>query len=174
MYKGWHWVTEPRCLPGAQCFKSKQEKISVFCVSLPIRQVHSEHCILNSSLDTAGFIRLVIQLLQNMWKCSRDAKNKKCVVGYFVSLFSHFAPGSTKHEIWMKYNKCIVGVMYFVVCIAKTIAKYEKCIASLTQVARTPTKHEFLWVVCEWRKCSTLRHVHTTYDMFDRHVAQSV
>ncbi len=38
----------------------------------------------------------------------------------------------------MKYEKCIVGDLYFVVCFAKTFAKYlqsakyDKCIASLT------------------------------------------
>ncbi len=38
----------------------------------------------------------------------------------------------------MKYEKCIVSVLYFVVCFMKTIVKYprnvkyEKCIAGLT------------------------------------------
>ncbi len=42
---------------------------------------------------------------------------------------------SVKHEICVKYEKCIVSVSYFVVCFAKTFvkypqnAKYETCIA---------------------------------------------
>ncbi len=89
------------------------------------------------------------------------SKNEKCIAGYFASLFSHFVPlfslfifrsilrqgrhlrekskdfvvyfSATliKHEIRMKYEKCIVSVSYFVACFAKTFAKYEKCITSL-------------------------------------------
>ncbi len=44
-------------------------------------------------------------------------KSKKFVVYYFMALI--------KHEICMKYEKCIVSVSYFVVCFAKTFAKCE-------------------------------------------------
>ncbi len=66
-------------------------------------------------------------------------------MGYFASLFLHFAAfcgrvgiraksqrilcmffrGVNKHEICI-YEKCIESVSYFVVCFAKTFAKYEK------------------------------------------------
>ncbi len=48
-------------------------------------------------------------------------------------------PALIKHEIRMKFEKCIVSVSYFVVCFAKTLAKYarnakyEKCIAGLKE-----------------------------------------
>ncbi len=66
-------------------------------------------------------------------------KNEKCIARYFASLFSllHFAPGSAfarkvkgfcvyffaaliKHQIRIKYEKCTVSVLYFMVCFAKT------------------------------------------------------
>ncbi len=31
-----------------------------------------------------------------------------------------------KHEICMKYEKCLVSVLYFMVCFAKTLAKYPR------------------------------------------------
>ncbi len=66
-------------------------------------------------------------------------------MGYFASFLSHFAPGLAyardvkgfvaliKHEICMKYEKCIASVSYFVVCFAKYLrnAKYEKRVAGL-------------------------------------------
>ncbi len=68
---------------------------------------------------------------------------------YFTSLFSHFAfhtilrqgwysrktskdfivyffAALTKHKIWMKYEKCILSVLYFLVCFAKTVTKYTQ------------------------------------------------
>ncbi len=100
---------------------------------------------------------------QNMWKRSRNVKNKKCVARYFASLFSCFAPlfllfafhnilcqgwrlhekskhfvvylfaALIKHEIHMKYEKCIVSVSYFVMCFVEYPwnAKFKKCIAGL-------------------------------------------
>ncbi len=95
-------------------------------------------------------------------KCLQNMKNKKCKVRYFVSfffafciIFSHFTFHTTRsgilakcqeihslflctHKIWMKYEKCIVGVSYFVVCFVKTLAKYlqnakyNKCVADLS------------------------------------------
>ncbi len=85
-------------------------------------------------------------------KCAQNAKNKKCVMGYFASLFSHFASFwdscemskgfhclfVCEHEIWMTYKECIVGVSYFVVCFINTLAKYlwnakyDKYIAGFT------------------------------------------
>ncbi len=52
-------------------------------------------------------------------------KSKDFVVYFFAAL--------VKHEIHMKYEKCIVSVSYFVMCFAKYSrnAKYEKRIASL-------------------------------------------
>ncbi len=104
-----------------------------------------------------GYLRLAIHLSQNMQKRPRNTKNEKCMTGYFVSLhffrvshpFFHnshhgwhsckksknfvvyFFVALIKHKIHMKYEKCIVSVSYFVVCLAKTLAKCEKCIASL-------------------------------------------
>ncbi len=101
--------------------------------------------------------RPAIHLSRNSRKRSQNAIIKKCSGRYFVSLFFilckgrhlrkkskdfsvYFFPALIKHEIRMKYEKCIVSVMYFVVCFAKTFAKYsrnakyEKCIASLTDV----------------------------------------
>ncbi len=71
-----------------------------------------------------------------MRKRSRNAKNKKCIVGYFASFFSHFAPGWHSHEkskdfvvyffvaliiheVRLKYEKFIVSVSYFVVFLQK-------------------------------------------------------
>ncbi len=51
-------------------------------------------------------------------------KRSKDFVVYFFALL-------IKHEIRMKCVKCIVSVWCFVVCFAKTLAKCEKCIASL-------------------------------------------
>ncbi len=54
-----------------------------------------------------------------------------------------------KHEIWMKCEKCMVSVSYFLECIAKTLAKYsrnakhDKCIAD--QIEKS--KKKFL-VIC--------------------------
>ncbi len=56
-------------------------------------------------------------------------KSKDFLVYFFAALI--------KHEMRMKYKKCIVDVSYFVVCFAKTFAKYpwnvkyKKCIAGL-------------------------------------------
>ncbi len=44
-------------------------------------------------------------------------KSKDFVVYFFAALI--------KHEICMKYKKCIVNVSYFVVCFAKTFTKWE-------------------------------------------------
>ncbi len=43
-------------------------------------------------------------------------KSKDFVVHFFTALI--------KHELCMKYEKCIVNVSYFVVCFTKTFAKY--------------------------------------------------
>ncbi len=56
-------------------------------------------------------------------------KSKDFVVNFFAALI--------KHDICMKYEKCIASVLYFVVIFVKTFvrylrnAKYEKCITSL-------------------------------------------
>ncbi len=58
--------------------------------------------------------------------------SKDFVVYYFVALM--------KHEICLKWEKCITSVLHFVVCFAKTSriyprnAKYEKCIAGLMEI----------------------------------------
>ncbi len=100
-------------------------------------------------------IRLAIHLSQNMWKRWRNVKNETWIVGYLASLFSCFArlfslfafhsvspqgwhsceksknfvvyffAALIKHEIRMKYEKCIASVLYFVVCFAKTFKKYS-------------------------------------------------
>ncbi len=99
----------------------------------------------------AFFVQPAIHLSRNIMKCLQNVKNKKCIVGYFVSFFSHFAsfflilhfaPFRTirsgilakcrgihslflcTHKIWMKYEQYIVGVSYFVVCFVKTLPKY--------------------------------------------------
>ncbi len=106
-------------------------------------------------------LRPAIHLSQNVRKRSRNMKNKKCVARCFASLFcvsrpffhilhqgrhSHenakdsvvyFFVALIKHEIRMKCEKCVVSVLYFIVCFAKIFAKYqqnakyEKCIAAL-------------------------------------------
>ncbi len=49
----------------------------------------------------------------------------------------YFFAALIKHEIHVKYEKCMASVSYFVVCFAKTVAKYpqnekyEKYIAGL-------------------------------------------
>ncbi len=103
-------------------------------------------------------VRPAIHLSRNMWKWVQNAKTEKCIVRYFVRLFSLFAFRSIlcqswhscknsedfvvyffavliKHKIRLKCEKCIVSVSHFAVCFAKTLAKYlrnakyEKCIA---------------------------------------------
>ncbi len=88
-------------------------------------------------------------------------KTKKCIAGYFAPLFFafrvpyfafcilrqgwhsrknskdfviYFFAALIKHEIRMKYEKCIVSVLCFVVFREKHAqnAKCEKCIAGLT------------------------------------------
>ncbi len=87
-----------------------------------------------------------------VFKLNRKIRENGCEkrkAGYSASHFLLFAPGSAftwkvkgfhdlffcginktrnSHEMW----KCIVSILYFVVCFAKTLAKCEKCIASLT------------------------------------------
>ncbi len=107
-------------------------------------------------LYTSWIITPAIHLSQNTKKPLRNAKNKTCTVKYFAkyfaSLFSHFAAFYArkvkdfvsyffmtliKHEIYMKCGKRIASVSYFMVCFAKTFAKYpqnakyKKCIAGL-------------------------------------------
>ncbi len=95
-------------------------------------------CLQHGHWVTVRPVRLAIHLSQNTQKRLRSAKNKKCIAGYFASLFSHFeslflilhfAPGlafvrkvkelcgiffheinktRNSHEIW----KCIVSVSY--------------------------------------------------------------
>ncbi len=93
-----------------------------------------------------------IHLSRNTQKWAQNAKSKKCMVGYFASLFSgftslfrflYFAPGSTftqkvkgfrglffaaliKHKIHIKCEKCIVSVLYFVACFAKNTREMRK------------------------------------------------
>ncbi len=92
-----------------------------------------------------SIIRPAIYLSRNMWKWTWYTKNGKCIVGYFASLFSHFAAlfllfefhsisrqgwhsgenskdfvvyffaALIKHEIRMKCGKCIMSVSYFIV-----------------------------------------------------------
>ncbi len=94
-------------------------------------------------------LRLAIYLSRNCMKCSQNVKNVKRslllhffhISHYFCRILHHFTPGAAflrnfkgfyclfsaalmKHEIWMKYEKCIASVSYFVVCFAKTLAKY--------------------------------------------------
>ncbi len=87
-----------------------------------------------------SIIRPAVHLSQNTQKWTRNAKNKKCITGYFAPLFSHFAspffafyisqhfvPGLAfarklkrfcglffaaliKHEIRMKCGKCTAGL----------------------------------------------------------------
>ncbi len=97
-------------------------------------------------------IRPAIHLLQNTQKHSQNVKNEKCTAGYFASLFRisglfftfcilrqdwhlhkksknyvvNFFVALIKQEICMKYKKCIVSVSYFMVCFAKTHAKYPR------------------------------------------------
>ncbi len=59
-------------------------------------------------------------------------KLKDFTVNFFAALI--------KHEICKKCDKCIVSVSYFVVCFAKTFAKYEKCIAGLRIVHTQDTR----------------------------------
>ncbi len=99
-------------------------------------------------------------LIVKFTKRSQNVKNKKCIAEYFASLFSlftfrsilcqsrhlrekskdfvvYFFAALIKHEIRMKYGKCIVSILYFVVCFVKTFAKYPqnakygKCVAAL-------------------------------------------
>ncbi len=123
-------LTEPNLVPYVAILKTFHVKI-VNCVTKTV--FHS-------------FPTLVTHLSQNMRKRLRNAKNKKCIVGYFASLFSHFFAfciscqgqharkkskdfivyffaALIKHEICMKYEKYIVSVSYFAVCFTKTFAK---------------------------------------------------
>ncbi len=118
---------------------------------------HNNACSHVMKIVYAFLDRLAMHLSQNSMKCSQNAKNEKCIVEYSKSLFLHFAFRTILcqewhfcetgfhilffHglEIWMKYyEKCTVGVSYFMVCFAKTLAKYlrnakyDKCIAGLT------------------------------------------
>ncbi len=98
------------------------------------------------------FLRPAIHLSRN----TQNAKNKKCIAGYFTSLFSHFAPPFSlfafccisrqgqhshkkskefvvhffaeliKHKISMKCERYLESVSYFVVYFAKNTAKCEK------------------------------------------------
>ncbi len=110
-----------------------------------------------------------------MQKLARNAKNERCIAGYFTLLFSlfvvirniscqdwhscekskdfvvYFFVALIKHEIRMQCEKCIVSVSYFVVFCEKQSrnAKCEKCVAGLT--GRTVTQ----WLC---RKQSKLLH----------------
>ncbi len=88
------------------------------------------------------------------------ATNEKCIAGYFMSFVTflefripffafrilrlgqhscekskdfvvYFFAALKKHEIRMKYEKCIASVSYFAVCFVKTHREIQKCIASL-------------------------------------------
>ncbi len=82
------------------------------------------------------FSLFVFHSISHQGRYSRE-KSKNVMVYFFVTF--------TKHEIHMKYEKCIVSASYFVVCFAKYLlnAKYEKCIASL----RDPFYHQFITLV---------------------------
>ncbi len=87
----------------------------------------------------------VIHFPQNTRKQSQNAKNEKHIAGYFVfcapffpfhilhqdqhlrkkskDFVVYFFAALIKHEIRMKYEKCIASVSYFMARFAKTFAK---------------------------------------------------
>ncbi len=65
-----------------------------------------------------------------------------------VKGFRFLSPKSLiKHEIYMKYEKCVVSVSYFMVCFAKTFAnaKYKKCIAGLAIITQQNVSNVQCW-----------------------------
>ncbi len=108
----------------------------------------THHCLARSA--HTWIPRPAVHLSQNRWKRSQNTKNKKCIARYFASFFVfrsffafrislqgwhlrekskdlvvYFFTALIKHEIHMKYKKCIGSVSYFMVCCVKTSAKCE-------------------------------------------------
>ncbi len=94
-------------------------------------------------------LRPAIHLSQNTRKWARNAKNKKYIAGYFATFcvlhpffriscqgrhscanskdfVVYFFAALIKHEIRLKYEKCIESVSYFVVCFAKNTNEMRK------------------------------------------------
>ncbi len=113
-----------------------------YCSQMEIDEENREEC-------RTCFIRLAIHLSRNTRKWAQNAKNEKCTARYFAPLFWFFAFRSTscqgwhssensknfmvnffmaliKHEICLKCEKCIASVSHFMVCFAKTFAKYNE------------------------------------------------
>ncbi len=89
------------------------------------------------------FVRPAIHLSWNTQKWAQNVKNKKCIAGYFASLFSLFVFHSILHQgrhsrknskdfvvyfftALMKCENWIVNVSYFVVYFAKNTRKLQK------------------------------------------------
>ncbi len=122
----------------------------VFVVCFAKTLVKCEMCI--AGLRILLF-RPAIHFSENSKKCKWNAKNKRCITGYFATLFftfrvfSHFVVRTIlrkgqhsrktsqgfhglffrRHYIWMKYEKYLVGVLYFVVFHKNTRKIPAKC-----------------------------------------------
>ncbi len=98
----------------------------------------------------ANSVSWAIHLSQNMRKWLRNAKNKKCMAGYFVSLFSRFAPllslfafRSISHEGWHLCEKSMDFVVYLFAALIKhkIRMKYEKYRMSVCCILRCFAKN---------------------------------
>ncbi len=126
--------------------------------------------VLGSSL---GWLYTYCKNTHKMWKTKCVARHSASLFSRFTTCFSYFVPGSafaqksqriskTKHEIWIKCEKCIASVPYSVVYMVKTRAKYlwnakyDKCIADLvTPFWKTNLLSGCIKASCDWRKCSS-------------------
>ncbi len=109
-----------------------------------------------SRLVSLDVHRPAIHLLRNTQKRSRNAKNEKCIALYFVSLFSLFAFGSILRQGWHSHEKSKDFVVYFLAALIKheIRVKYEKCIREYfvfcgvfcENICKISAKHE-IWKV---------------------------
>ncbi len=75
---------------------------------------HEKWKVYNSVFCITFFaFRMVLRQRRHSRETSKDF-----IVYFFVALM--------KCKIWMKYEKCIASVWYFVVCFAKTLAKHQR------------------------------------------------
>ncbi len=87
----------------------------------------NEKCILSGVFCVTLFVFCApFFAFRILCQCRHSSEKSKDFVVYFFAVL-------IKHEIRIKYEKCIESVSYFVMCFRKTFAKYEKCIASLTE-----------------------------------------
>ncbi len=70
---------------------NKQHICSEFCVRLNIEVMEHGSCSLDLASTSKKALRPAVHLSRNMRKWARNAKNEKCITGYFASLFSRFA-----------------------------------------------------------------------------------